>query len=117
MDRKQLILRMEDFAARVAKMVDALPRSLASRVFGEQVLRSAASVGSNYCESGYASSKRHFVTTLEIAQREAGETTYWLRVIAKIGLISTQRLASLIMESNELFAILTAAGRTAKKRS
>ncbi len=116
MDRGQLIERMEEFTARVARMINALPRSPAAKVFGDQVLRSAGSIGANYRESGHVSSRRHFITTLETAQREAGETIYWLRVISKSGLVNPERLTKLIVECEELFAIITAAIRTTKKK-
>ena len=61
----------------------AMPRNRAGDVLGRQVLRSGTSIGANYREALRASSRRHFVTTLEIAIREGEETAYWLELLAE----------------------------------
>jgi four helix bundle protein len=114
--RVQLEQRMEDFTVRVGNLVHALPRSVRAKVFGEQLLRAAGSVGANYRESRHASSKRQFVSILEIAQREAAETKYWLRVIAKSELLKPERLEPLTQEADELISILTRVILTCKRR-
>ena len=52
----------------------------------------------------------------QIAAREAGGTLYWLELSAESGTVKRSLLSSLIKECNELLAILTATGRTAKRR-
>lgn len=84
---------------------------------GRQVLKSGTSIGANYREAARASSKRHFITTLEIAQREADETLYWLELLIDTETVSRQQLSELIKGCDELVAILTAAIKTAKSRS
>lgn len=87
-----------------------------SLVLGRQLVKSGTSIGANYREAARASTKRHFVTTLEIAQREASETDYWLTLLAESDLLPSKRLEPLRHECHELIAILTASIRTAKKR-
>ncbi|MFI4860584.1 MAG: four helix bundle protein [Phycisphaerales bacterium JB063] len=117
MDRDEMLTRTKDFAIRIIRLVAALPKDRQGDVLGRQLLKSGTSIGANYREAIHASSKRHFATTLEIAQREAHETLYWLELIKATGMIPSSRLDEIVQESRELLAILTASARTAKDRS
>jgi four helix bundle protein len=46
--------RTFDFAKRIVKLVDRLPRSVAGIEVGRQVLRAGTSVGANVCEGDAA---------------------------------------------------------------
>jgi four helix bundle protein len=105
--------RMRDFALRIIRLSASLPNDRASDVLGKQVLKSGTSVGANYREAGRASSTKHFISTLEIAQREADETLYWLELIDGTGLIKSHRIEPLREECGELVAMLTASIRKA----
>jgi len=48
-----------------------------------QLVRSATSIGANYCEANGASSKRDFKNKICICKKEAKETKYWLQLISK----------------------------------
>jgi four helix bundle protein len=115
MNREQLRKRMKQFALRVITLVSRLPRNRIGDVMGRQILRSGTSIGANYSEAMRASSKRHFISIVEIAAREAGETLYWLELLAESNTVKPSLLSALIQECNELTAILTATGRTAKR--
>ena len=117
MDKQEMLERTRAFAVRIVRLVSALPRGRTSDVLGRQVLKSGTSIGANYREATRASSKRHFVTTLEIAAREADETLYWLELLAETNTIGANRLTELIKENDEIIAILTATINTAKSRS
>jgi len=116
MDSRELRERTKRFALRIIKLAASLPAGRIGDVFGKQVLKSGTSVGANYREALRASSKRQFVTTLEIALREADETLYWLELLADSETVKPKLLHPLIDETNQLIAILTATIRTAKKR-
>ena len=93
-----------------------LPRNRAGDVLGRQLLKSGTSVGANYREALRASSRRHFVTTLEIAIREGEETLYWLELLAESETIKPSRLSELTRECNELVAIFTATVVSTKRQ-
>lgn len=57
---------------------DTITRPLVS-----QLVRSATSVGANYCEANGASSKKDFKNKIYICKKEAKETKYWLQIISK----------------------------------
>ncbi len=115
MDRQQLCYRMKQFALRIINLVSRLPRNRVGDVLGRQILRSGTSIGANYSEAMRASSRKHFISIVEIAAREAGETLYWLELLAESKTVKPTLLKSLIQECNELTAILTATARTAKQ--
>jgi four helix bundle protein len=83
---------------------------------GRQILKSGTSTGADYREALRASSRKHFVTMLEIALREADETLYWLELLAESNTVKASRLSDLTRERGELLAILTATVRTTKRR-
>jgi len=116
MNSDELRARTKTFAVRIIKLVAAMPRSRASDVLGRQIVKSGTSIGANYREALRASSRRHFVTTLEIAIREGEETLYWLELLADSQLIKPSRLSDLTRECNELVAILTATVVSTKRQ-
>jgi four helix bundle protein len=116
MNRKQMQNRTRQFALRIIRLVASLPAGRTGDVLGRQLLKAGTSIGANYREACRASSRRHFITTLEISTREADETHYWLELLSESNLVKPSRLTNLATECNEIVAILTAACRTAKRR-
>jgi len=117
MKQQDLKIRTKQFALRIIRLVSALPSDRICYVLGNQLLKSGTSIGANYREATRASSKRQFVSMLEIAQREAEETTYWLELLADSDTIKRTRLQALQNECRELTAILTSSIRTAKTKA
>jgi four helix bundle protein len=116
MDNKLLQTRTKQFALRIIRLTAALPKTRLGDVLGRQALRSGTSIGANYREALRASSRRHFITTLEIVVREADETMYWLELIQDSECIKPARLSALIKECGELIAIFVATIRSTKNR-
>lgn len=46
-----------------------------------QLVRSATSIGANYCEANSSISKKDFRNKIHISKKEAQETRYWLRIL------------------------------------
>lgn len=116
MNSQQLRQRTQAFALRVVKLVAALPKNRIGDVLGRQILRSGTSIGANYREALRASSRKHFISTLEIVLREADETLYWLELIRESQTLKPTRLEAITKECSELVAIFVASTRTAKDR-
>jgi len=83
-------------------------------VLSKQVLRSGTSVGANVEESIHAQSKIDFVHKLSIAQKEAIETNYWLRLLKESGYLEEKLAESLLGDCDELQRMLAASIKTAK---
>lgn len=106
--------RFLDFAARVVKLTAALPKNLAGRHIAGQLLRSGTSIGSNYEEARGAESRADFIHRLSISWKEARESWYWLRLVARAPLIKPTRVVKLLQEANEIAPILGKSLATAK---
>ncbi len=115
MRTEELKLRTKQFALRVIKLVEALPKNKIGDVLGNQLLRSATSVEANYRAACRARSKADFISKIAIVEEEADESLFWLELIAESGLMNTERLKDLTKEADELTAIFTATGKTAKQ--
>ena len=66
--------RLLDFAARVGKVVDALPKTRLGRHIAGQLVRSGTSPAPNYAEACGAESKRDFTHKLGICLKELRES-------------------------------------------
>lgn len=82
-------------------------RDGAGRVISTQFLRSATSVGANVAESQSAESRPDFIHKYSIAQKEARESLYWLRLMQRAEMVSPESTADLIRGTEELIAVIT----------
>ena len=83
----------------------------------DQVDRCASSIGANYSEAVHAESEPDYIHKLGIAQKEANETIYWLKVIYRCGYIDDQLYGSLVADAEELIRIVTAIIVSLKKKN
>ena len=114
MDKQELQRRTKQFALRVFKLVDALPRTVVGRAVANQLVRSATSVGANYREANRAESRNDFIHKIAIVEKEASESQYWLEICDEASFGDPEQRVWLLQEASELLAIFTSAGRTAK---
>jgi len=70
-----------------------------------QILRSATSVGANYCEANNAVSKNDFKNKIYICRKEIQETKYWLELLALTNREKLNDLRRLWKEAHELSLI------------
>ncbi|MFN3918619.1 MAG: four helix bundle protein [Flavobacteriales bacterium] len=114
MNKEDLKRRTKQFALRIIKLVEELPNTKTGNVIGNQIIRSGTSVAANYRASCRARSSADFISKITIVEEEADETLFWLELIVESGLMKKERLQELIKEADELTAIFTASGKTAK---
>lgn len=110
--------RTYGYSLRAIKLYRALQQSNdgAGWVLGKQYLRAATSIGANVEEAQSAESRPDFVHKYGIAQKEARESIYWLKLLAESGVIPSHRLKPLMKETEELFAVITGIILSAKGR-
>jgi len=113
----QLSDRLWDFAARVGKVVDALPETRLGRHVASQLVRSGTSAAPNYDEGCAAESRADFVHKLSIALKELRESRGWLGFIVRAKLLPQNKIGELRDESTELCNILAQSIVTAKNQS
>jgi len=82
-------------------------------IISKQILRSGTSIGAMVEEANQGESKADFIHKLSIANKEANETHYWLRLL-KDSEVSTDEAILLLNDCEELLRLLTAIIRTAK---
>jgi four helix bundle protein len=116
METEELKRRTKEFGLRVIKLVEQLPRSKTADVIGQQLLRSATSVGANYRAACRARSQADFVSKICVVEEEADESAYWLELLEAAKIVSEAEISSLLKEADELTAIFVASGKTAKGR-
>jgi hypothetical protein len=92
--------RTFQFGIRIIRLMQALPKTDASRVIGNQLLR--------------ARSRADFIAKMGFVEEECDESLYWLEMLAEIGLINADRSKELRVEGNEILAIVVASIRTAR---
>jgi four helix bundle protein len=102
MTPQELSDRLWQFAARVAKVVDALPETRVGRHVAGQLVRSGTSSAPNYDEASAAESKADFIHKLSIALKEMKETRGWLRFVIIAGLLPQARIAPVLDEAEQL---------------
>ena len=108
--------RTKQFALRAIRLVDSLPRRRSADVIGNQLLRSATSVGSNYRAACRGRSRQEFCAKLGVVEEEADESVYWLELLADGALVRKELVADLMREANEILAMVVASIKTAKTR-
>lgn len=84
-------------------------------IIANQIGRSGTSIGANIHEAQYAQGKRDFISKLEIALKEAGETGYWLELLYRTGYIDENTYHLLSSKCRSLRAMLVASCKTAKE--
>lgn len=114
MNKSELKSRTKKFALRIIKLVDELPNTKAGHTIGNQIIRSGTSIAANYRAACRARSSAEFISKLAIVEEESDETLFWLELILESNLVKEEHLNELIKEADELTAIFTAAGKTAK---
>ena len=107
--------RLIQFAARVGKVVDALPDTRMGRHIGSQLVRSGTSPAPNYEEACAAESRRDFVHKPSICLKELRESRCWIRLIIKTEMLPEHRMGELLDECNQLCNIIGQSIITAKQ--
>ena len=117
MTENELKQRTKDFALRVMKLVGALPENSVGRPIGNQLIRSGTAIGANYRAACRGRSKAEFVAKLGVVVEEADESCYWLELIIDGQLLNKRRVEPLLLEANELTAIMVASRKSAMSSS
>jgi len=114
--RYDLEERTAKFGEAVIEFAKHIPRGpIADPLIG-QLVRSATSVGANYCEADDAGSRKEFRYRISICKRESRESKHWLRMIAAAASEMKEDARSHWREAKELHLIFAAIHRAKPKR-
>ena len=103
--------RTARFGEAVLKFAKNIPTTTITMPLISQLVRSATSVGANYCEADDAESKKDFRHKIGICKKEARETKHWLRMIVVVYPELKEEAQVLWKEAKELNLIFNAISR------
>lgn len=108
--------RLIDFAVRIIRTAESLPKTKLGNHIAGQLIRCGTSPAPNYGEAQSAESIADFLHKMKVCLKELRETRVWLLMIVRTRLIKPEsKLESLIDENNELISVFVKSVNTAKK--
>ena len=108
--------RTRAFALRCIKLVASFPKGAVGDIIGRQLIKSGTSVAANYRASCVARSHADFINKLGIVEEEADESVFWIDFSTDADLTKPNLVNDLIVEGQEILAIVVASRKTAKTR-
>jgi four helix bundle protein len=106
---------LEERTARFGEEVIVFARTVSltvvTRPLVSQLVRSATSVGANYCEADDSESKKDFHHKIGICRKESREAKHWLRMLVAADDSLREKAVPLWKEANELNLIFSAVFR------
>lgn len=94
------------------KFYQSLPKTEEAKIIGRQFMRSSSSVGANYRAACRSRSKAEFFSKLSIVVEEADETAFWLEILIEAEITNNENANKLLIEVNEILAIMAKARKT-----
>jgi len=110
-------VRAYKFSLEIIKFVNELPNKRAFWSIGDQLIRSATSIGANMIEAQASSSKREFIKFYEIALKSANETKYWICLLRDSYEDLKLSCGELLMEATEISNMLGSSVLTLKGKN
>jgi four helix bundle protein len=103
--------RTAKFGESVIRFALTLPRNAITAPLISQLVKSATSIGSNYCEADEAGSRKEFKYRISVCCRESRETKYWFRMNAAAMPGKAEEARLLWKDADELNRIFAAIQR------
>lgn len=98
--------RVYQFALDVIEFTEQLPKEQTSRIIGDQLLRSATSIGANVAEAQGAVSKKDYTNFFAHALKSANETKFWLSLLQDSGKSQKELSGKLLKEVTGIANVL-----------
>lgn len=108
--------RLIDFAVRIIRIAESLPKTKIGNHISGQLIRCGTSPAPNYGEAQSAESRSDFIHKMKICLKELRETKVWLIMIIRANLMKPKSMLEPdIIENDELISIFMASIKTAKQ--
>jgi four helix bundle protein len=114
--KEDLKKRTKNFALAVIEMTKIIPKNSVGFILMGQIVKSSTSIGANYRSALRGRSKAEFISKIGVVEEEADETVYWLELLEESQMVNQVVLHPLLDEANQLTAIFTSIGKTAKSK-
>ena len=109
--------RTKQLALDIISLVESLPTNRTANVIGRQLIRSGTSIGANYRAACRGKSIPDVLFKLSIVEEEADETAYWLELLVESHIVSKDRVAVLLKETDEIVAMIVASIKTLRQNT
>lgn len=103
------------FSEAIIVFCKKVPKTIVTNPLINQLVKSATSVGANYCEADCAESRKDFEHKIGICKKEAKESRYWLRLFMTTVLELKEEATPLWKEARELQLIFIAIANNSRK--
>ena len=110
-----LVDKTISFAIRIVRCYQYLQNEKKEFVMSKQLLRSGTSIGANVHEALFGQSRADFVSKINIALKEASETSYWLSILSKTEYLDNNMYDSIKEDIDTIIRILIATLKTTRK--
>ena len=114
MDKIELKNRFKQFALRIIRLCQSLPKDKTADVIRGQLLRAGTSTGANYRAACRAKSTADFINKLKIVEEELDESLYWMELLIEAEILKEHLLNDLMKEGDELLSIVVSSIITAR---
>lgn len=108
--------RTKAFVLEAITFYQSLPITEEAKIIGRQFMRSSSSVGANYRAACRSRSKAEFYSKLSIVVEEADETAFWLEILIEAKISNKENANKLLVEVNEILAIVAKARKTVSEK-
>ena len=102
------------FAIRMVNAYKFLTLSQKEFVLSKQMLRSGTAIGALIAEAHHAQSSADFLNKMNIALKEANETSYWLSLLKDTHYLDESTYNSIAIDCGELVALLVSIVKSMK---
>jgi four helix bundle protein len=109
--------RTAKFGEAVVRFVKSVQLTAVTNPIVSQLVRSATSIGANYCEADDSGSRKEFLYRISICKRESRETKHWLRMLVAALPDSKEDARTLWIEAKELHLIFASIFRGRRSKS
>jgi len=103
-----------DFAIKIIQLYKILVEEKREYVLSKQLLRSGTAIGALIREAEHAESKADFLHKMNIALKEANETSYWFFLLHKGDYISEPAFNEFNVDCLEVIRLLASIVKTTK---
>ena len=107
-------VRTYQFSISIIKFISELPNKKIFFSIGDQLLRSATSIGANIIEAQASISRKEFIKYFQISLKSSNESEYWLKLLTDSFPEYHSQIFNLLNENIEISKMLGASLLTLK---
>ncbi|MDR2626888.1 MAG: four helix bundle protein [Dysgonamonadaceae bacterium] len=116
MEKGITIKKSYEFAIRIVNLYKVLCQR-EEYVLSKQLLRSGTAIGALMYESEHAQSRADFINKINVALKEANESSYWILLLKDTEYITAIEYNSIMKDCKELIKLTASIVKTTKNKS